>query len=82
LKSGNARCHLVHNILSSSLLSSNNTYQDIQNHMFACCFYGCEMWSFTLGGKKEYRLRVFKNSVLQIIFGPKKDQVTGMEKTT
>ena len=75
MKLGNARCHLVQNILSSNLLSNNNTYQDIQNHKFACCFYGCERYSFTL--REEYRLRVFKNRVLQIIFGPKKDEVTG-----
>jgi hypothetical protein len=32
--------------------------------------YGCETWSLTL------KLKVFENSVLSRIFGPKKDEVT------
>jgi hypothetical protein len=32
-------------------------------------------WSLTL--KEEHRLRVFENSVLRRIFGPKRDKVTG-----
>jgi hypothetical protein len=38
--------------------------------------YDCESWSVTL--KEECGLRVFKNSVLRRIFGPKKDEVTGV----
>jgi hypothetical protein len=34
--------------------------------------YGCETWSFTLG--EEHRLRVFENSVLRKIFGPKREE--------
>jgi hypothetical protein len=37
--------------------------------------YGCKTWSLTL--KEEHRLRVFENSVLRKIFGPKRDEVTG-----
>jgi maleate cis-trans isomerase len=37
--------------------------------------YGCEAWSFILGQK--HKLRVFENSMLQKIFGPKRDEVTG-----
>jgi hypothetical protein len=37
--------------------------------------YGCETWYLTL--REEYRLRVFENRVLRIIFGPKRDEVTG-----
>jgi hypothetical protein len=37
--------------------------------------YGCETWSLTL--REEHRLRVFENIVLRIIFGPKRDEVTG-----
>jgi hypothetical protein len=37
--------------------------------------YGCETWSPTL--REEHRLRVFENSVLRRIFGPKRDEVTG-----
>jgi hypothetical protein len=32
--------------------------------------YGCETWSLTL--KEKHRLRVFENSVLRRIFGPRK----------
>jgi hypothetical protein len=36
--------------------------------------YVCEIWSLTL---RELRsLRVFENSVLSVIFGPKKDDLT------
>jgi hypothetical protein len=48
---------------------------DIQNCNIACCLYGCETWSFTL--REERRLKVFENKVLRIIFGPKRDEVTG-----
>jgi hypothetical protein len=37
--------------------------------------YGCETLSLTL--REEHRLRVFKNSVLRRIFGPKRDEVMG-----
>ena len=37
--------------------------------------YGCETWSLTL--REERRLRVFENRVLRVIFGPKRDEVTG-----
>jgi hypothetical protein len=37
--------------------------------------YGCETWSLTL--REERRLRVFENSVLRKMFGPKRDEVTG-----
>jgi hypothetical protein len=34
--------------------------------------YGCETWSLTL--REEHRLRVFENSVLGKIFGPKREE--------
>jgi hypothetical protein len=37
--------------------------------------YGCETLSLTL--KEKHRPRVFENRVLRIIFGPKRDEVTG-----
>jgi len=37
--------------------------------------YGCESWSLTLREKR--RLRVFENSVLRRVFGPKRDGVIG-----
>jgi hypothetical protein len=35
--------------------------------------YGCETWSLTLW--EDHRLRVFENSVLRRIFGPKRNEV-------
>jgi hypothetical protein len=37
--------------------------------------YGCETWSLKF--REERRLKVFKNTVLRRIFGPKRDEVTG-----
>jgi hypothetical protein len=37
--------------------------------------YGCETWSLTL--RDEHRLRVVENRVLRIMFGHKRDEVTG-----
>jgi len=34
--------------------------------------YGCKTWSLTLG--EERRLRLFENSVLRKIFGPKREE--------
>jgi hypothetical protein len=36
---------------------------------------GCGTWSLTL--REEHRLRVFENRVLRMIFGLKRDKVTG-----
>ena len=36
--------------------------------------YGCETWLLTL--REERRMRVFENSVLRIIFGRKREEVT------
>ena len=46
------------------------------------CYSGiCETWSLAL--REERRLREFENRVLRIVFGPKRDEVTGgMEKIT
>jgi hypothetical protein len=38
--------------------------------------YGCENWSLALREKRS--LRVFDNRVLRRLFGPKRDEVTGM----
>jgi len=37
--------------------------------------YGCETWSLTL--RMEGRLKVFKNRVLRMLFGPKRNEITG-----
>ena len=50
----------------------------LRSNVTAC--YGCETWSLT--SREERRLRVFENRVLRRVFGPKRDEVTGMEKIT
>jgi hypothetical protein len=47
-----------------------NTFPD-----YSVVLYGCETWSVTL--REEHRLRVFENTVLRRIFGPKRDEMTG-----
>ena len=42
--------------------------------------YGWENWSLTL--REERRLKVFENRMLRRIFGSKRDENKGMEKTT
>jgi hypothetical protein len=37
--------------------------------------YGCDTWLLTL--REEHRLRVFENRVLRMVFGQKRDEVTG-----
>jgi hypothetical protein len=37
--------------------------------------YGCETWSLAL--REEHRLRMFENRALRMIFGLKRDEVTG-----
>ena len=34
--------------------------------------YGCETWSLT--SREDYRLRVFENRILRLIFGPKREE--------
>ena len=75
LKSGNACCHSVQNVLSSSLLSRNTKIKICRTIILPVVLYGCETWSFIL--REERRLRVFENGVLRGIFGPKGDEVTG-----
>jgi hypothetical protein len=43
--------------------------------MLPVVLYECETWSLTL--REEHRVRVFENSALRRIFGPKRDEVTG-----
>jgi len=75
LKLGNACYHLVQNLLSSMLLSTNLKNNIYRNIIVPFVFYGCETWSLTL--RKERKLMVFENRVLRRIFGPRRDEVTG-----
>ena len=59
--------------MSSSFLSKNLKIKTYSTTILLVVLYGCEIWSLTL--RKERRLRVFENSVLGRIFGPKRDEV-------
>ena len=75
LRLGNACYHSVHNLLSSRLLSKNLKIKIYRSIMLPVVLYGCETWSLTL--REERKLRVFENTVLRRIFGPRMDKVTG-----
>jgi hypothetical protein len=45
--------------------------------ILSLALYGCETRFLIL--REERRLRVFLNSLLRRIFGPKRDEVTGVE---
>jgi hypothetical protein len=53
------------------LLSKNTKIKIYRSIILPVALYGCETWSPTL--RKERRLRVFRR-----IFGPKRDEVTGV----
>jgi hypothetical protein len=80
LKSWNACCHSMQNLFSSSLLSKNLKIKIYRTIILPVVLYGCTTWSLT--SREECSLRVFENTVLWRIFGPTRDEVTGMEKTT
>ena len=70
----------MQNILSSSLLSKKLKIKVHRNIILPVVLYVCETWSLAL--REERRLRVFENRVLRRVFGPKRDEVTGMQKIT
>jgi hypothetical protein len=71
LKSGNAFYHSEQNLFSSSLLSKNVKIKIYRTLILPVVFYGCETWSLTL--REEHRRRVFENTVLRKICGPKRE---------
>ena len=75
LRSGNACCHLVQNLLSSRLLSKNLKIKIYRTIILPVVLNGCEAWSLTL--MEVRKLRVFENMVLRRIFGTRRDEVTG-----
>jgi hypothetical protein len=75
LKSGNACCYSVQNILSPSLLSNKLKIKIYRTIILPVVLYGCETWSLTL--REERKLRVFENRVLRRVCGPKRNEVTG-----
>jgi hypothetical protein len=66
LKSGNAFCHSVQNLLSSSLLSRNLKNKIYRTIILPIVLYGCETWSLTL--REQYRLRGPENRLVRRIF--------------
>ena len=74
LKLGNACSYSVQNLLSSRLLAKNLKIKIYRTIILPVVLYGCETWSLTL--REERRLRVFENSVLRRVFGPKRDELT------
>jgi len=70
----------MQNLLSSSLLSKHFKIKTYRTIILPVALYGCETWSLTLW--EERGLSVFENRVLRRIFGHKRDEVTGVEKTT
>jgi hypothetical protein len=75
LKSENAYCHSVQNVMSSSLLSRDIKIRIYRTVILPVVLYGCETCSLTL--KDGHRLKVFDNRVLRRIFGRKRDGVIG-----
>ena len=70
----------MQNLLSSSLLSKNLKIKIYRIIILPVALYGYETWSLIL--RDERRLRVFENRFLRGIYGPKRDKVPGVEKTT
>jgi len=66
----------VQNLLSSSLLSKSKKFYIYRTIILSLVLYGCETWSATF--RDEHRLRAYENRVLRNIFGPKRNEVTGM----
>jgi hypothetical protein len=75
LNSGNACYHSVQSLLSSRLLFRNVKVKIYKTIIMPAVLYGCETWFLIL--REEHRLRVFENRVLDRIFAPKSDEVTG-----
>jgi hypothetical protein len=48
---------------------------EIRCNKYSVCPYPAETWSLTF--MEEFRLCVFENMVLRMMFGPKRDGVTG-----
>jgi hypothetical protein len=69
---------LKHSLLNRSWRSNNKYYafqqfSHAKTYIWQQFLYGSDSSSLTL--REEYRLRVFVNRVLRIIFGPKRDEM-------
>jgi hypothetical protein len=72
LNLGNACYYSVQNLLSSRLISKKLKIKIYKTVILPVVLYGCRTWSLTL--REEHRLRVFENSVLRRIFGPRREE--------
>jgi len=70
LKSRNACCHTVQNLLSSSLLSKNLKIKIYRIIILPFVLYRCETSLLTL--REECKLRVFGSRVVRRILGPRR----------
>jgi hypothetical protein len=61
--------------LTSRLLPRNVEVKIHKTIILPVVLYECKTWSLTL--REEQRLRVFENTVLRRIFGPRRDEVKG-----
>jgi hypothetical protein len=57
------------------LQSKNVKVKIYRSVIFPVVVHGCESWSLTL--REEHMMRVSENRILSMIFGPKRDEVTG-----
>jgi hypothetical protein len=62
------------------LLSKNVKIKTYRTIKLPVVLYGCETRSLT--SREERRLGVFENMMLRRVFGPKRDEERGVEKTT
>jgi hypothetical protein len=72
-------CLLSFNFYYSSLLSKNIKIATYGIIALLVVLYWCENLSLTI--RDEHRLGVIDNRVLRKTFGPKREKVTGVEKT-
>jgi hypothetical protein len=78
LNSGNVCYHSVQNLLSSHLLSRTVKVKIYKTIILPVVLYGYETRSPIL--REGRRLRIFENTVVRRIFGPKRNEVTGEGK--
>jgi hypothetical protein len=60
---------------NSSLISKHIKIKIYRTIILPVLLNGCETWSLAL--REERRLRMFQNRLLRVIFGSKRDEVTG-----
>jgi hypothetical protein len=75
---GNACYHRVQNLFSSPLLSKYVKIKIYKTIILAIVFYEYKTWSLEL--REDQRLRVFENSGLRKISGPKRKEIIGSRR--